>query len=142
MVIVGKDDHKTLDWDKLINQLNIKTRVFRLGFVPEEDISFLYKNASVFCFPSFAEGFGLPPLEAMFYGAPTVVSNSTSLPEICDDASLYIDPNNEKEIALQINKVLTDDDFRKSLIAKGKLRASSFSWEKAAEKILNILKSI
>ncbi|MCX7551338.1 glycosyltransferase family 4 protein [Xanthomarina sp. F2636L] len=142
LVIVGKDDHKTMDWDRLINQLNIKNRVFKLGFVPEDDIPFLYKNASVFCFPSFAEGFGLPPLEAMFYNTPTVVSKTTSLPEVCGDASLYVDPKNEKEIASQINKILSDDTVRKSLIAKGKIRVKSFSWEKAAKEVLTILKSV
>lgn len=142
LVIVGKDDHKTIDWDSLIKKLNITNRVYRLGFVPEEDISFLYKNASVFCFPSFAEGFGLPPLEAMYYGTPTVVSNTTSLPEVCGNASLYVNPNNEEEIAKQINKVLSDESFRESLILKGKSRIKSFSWEKAAKEVLTILKSI
>ncbi|WP_338732245.1 glycosyltransferase family 4 protein [Mangrovimonas cancribranchiae] len=142
LVIVGKDDHKTMDWDSLIKQLNITTRVYRLGFVPEEDISFLYKKACVFCFPSFAEGFGLPPLEAMSYGVPTVVSNTTSLPEVCGDASLYIDPNNEKDIALQINTILSDDNLKETLIKKGRLRAKSFSWEKAARQVLTILESL
>ncbi|MGY0391276.1 glycosyltransferase family 4 protein [Bizionia sp. KMM 8389] len=142
LVIVGKDDHKTIDWDALIAELNIQNRVIKLGFVPEEDIGYLYKKAGVFCFPSFAEGFGLPPLEAMFYGVPTVVSNTTSLPEVCGDASLYINPNNSKDIALQINKILSDTSLQETLIAKGNIRASVFSWEKAAKEILTILKAI
>jgi len=142
LVIVGKDDHKTVDLDKLINNLNLSKRVIRLGFVSIEDITSIYKKASVFCFPSFAEGFGLPPLEAMYYGTPTVVSNTTSLPEICNDASLYVDPNKEDEIATQVNKLLNDKRLREDIIEKGKRRAASFSWEKAAKEILTIIKSI
>lgn len=142
LVIVGKDDHKTLDWDIIIKELNLKNRVIRVGFVPAEDIALFYKKASVFCFPSYAEGFGLPPLEAMFYGTPTVVSNTTSLPEVCGDATLYVNPNNEDEIASQVNILLTDENLRETIITKGKLRASKFSWEKAAMEIISILKSI
>lgn len=142
LVIVGKDDHKTIDLDGQINKLNLSQRIVRLGFVSSKDIASIYKKANVFCFPSFAEGFGLPPLEAMHYGTPTVVSNTTSLPEICNDASLYVDPNKEDEIATQVNKLLDDKRLREDIIKKGKQRASLFSWEKAAKEILTIIKSI
>ncbi|MBV7269171.1 glycosyltransferase family 4 protein [Winogradskyella luteola] len=142
LVIVGKSEHKTIDLDFLIEQLNIKDRVIKVGFIEFEDIEFFYKNANVFCFPSFAEGFGLPPLESMYYGTPVVVSNTTSLPEICGDSVLYVDPNNPAEIANQINIILGNEEVKNNLIKKGKQRASEFSWEKASTEILNILKTI
>jgi len=142
LVIVGNDDHKTINWDKLIDSLQLSNRVIRVGYVASEDIHLFYKNASVFCFPSFAEGFGLPPLEAMYYKTPTVVSNTTSLPEVCSDASLYVNPKNIEDIALKINQVLASKDLQHQLIEKGKKRVLSFSWKKAANELLYILKSI
>ncbi|MDY2586476.1 glycosyltransferase family 4 protein [Winogradskyella aquimaris] len=142
LVIVGKSDHKTFDLDQLTDSLKVKDRVVKVGYIQFEDIEFFYKNAFVFCFPSFAEGFGLPPLEAMHYGTPVVVSNKTSLPEVCGDSALYIDPNKPSEIANQVNLLLNSQSLRNKLIKKGKQRSSEFSWEKASSEILNILKTI
>ena len=142
LVIVGKDDHKTLDWEGIIDNLDIKDRVLKVGYVEAEDIQSFYRSASVFCFPSFAEGFGLPPLEAMFYDTPVVVSNTTSLPEVCGDAALYIDPNDPEDIAEKISVILNDPTVNMDLKKKGKDRIAMFSWEKASSEILSILKSI
>ncbi len=142
LVIVGKDDHKTINWDRLVTDLGLSERVIRVGHVPFEDIPLFYQNATLFCFPSFAEGFGLPPLEAMYYETPTVVSNTTSLPEVCGDASLYVNPENIDEISSQINRVLNDDALKDQLIEKGKKRVKLFSWDKAAKELLQILKSV
>ena len=142
LVIVGSEDHKTMNWNHLIETLGLKNRVVKTGFVATEDIKFFYQRASVFCFPSFAEGFGLPPLEAMHYGVPVVVSNTTSLPEVCADSAFYADPEKPLEIANQINKILDDTNVSKALIKKGHQRVSMFSWEKASTEILDILKSI
>ncbi|WP_138432504.1 glycosyltransferase family 4 protein [Winogradskyella algicola] len=142
LVIVGKSDHKTSNLDQLINHLKVNDRVFKVGYIDFEDIEFFYKNALIFCFPSFAEGFGLPPLEAMYYGTPVVVSNKTSLPEVCGDSALYIDPNDPSEIANQINLLLENNILRNNLIEKGKQRSSEFSWKRASNEILNILKTI
>ncbi|MGS2725678.1 glycosyltransferase family 4 protein [Psychroserpens sp. BH13MA-6] len=142
LVIVGKDDHKTLDWNLLIEDLDIADRVIKVGFVSHSDIGKFYQMAKVFCFPSYAEGFGLPPLEAMYYGTPTVVSNATSLPEVCEDAALYVDPNKITDIANQVNKLLNDDRLYETMVAKGKARAATFSWKKAAKELLSVLKSV
>ena len=88
-----KKDNKTFDIDEYIIQNNLSNRVKLLGFVKNEDLRLILSNAFVFAFPSFAEGFGLPPLEAMKSGVPVIVSNTTCLPEICGNAALYCSPN-------------------------------------------------
>lgn len=142
LVIVGENDHKSVNLDGLIKELNIEDRVIKVGYVETEDIGLFYSCAEVFCFPSFAEGFGLPPLEAMYFKTPVVVSNKTSLPEICGDAALYIDPNLPADIALKLNKVIRNNDVKEELVQKGYRRSQHFSWTKSATEILNILKSL
>ena len=142
LVIVGKEDHKTFDWNKIVKELKIKDRVFKLGYVESKDIGRIYKEASIFCFPSFAEGFGLPPLEAMHYNIPVVVSDKTSLPEVCGEAALYVDPNNPDDIAKKINYLIDNPKIRTELIEKGKEKVKQYSWVKASKEILSILKSI
>ena len=142
LVIVGKEDHKILDLDLMAKELNISDRTIKVGFIDFEDIRHFYEEAEVFRFPSFAEGFGLPPLESMHYGTPVVVSNTTSLPEVCGDAALYADPSNPKEIADNVSALINDQNLNAKLIKKGKERASQFSWETASREILRILKTI
>lgn len=142
LVIIGRKDHKMFDLDKLISELNLSKRVLKMGYLPKEEIACFYKEASVFCFPSFAEGFGLPPIEAMHYETPVVVSNTTSLPEICSDSALYVDPKDYKDLANKINTIVNNNEIRNTLIEKGRKRALEFSWEKAAKEVLNIMKSI
>jgi hypothetical protein len=98
----------------------------------------LIKNASVLVFPSFYEGFGLPPLEAMSYGCPLVVSRVASLPEVCGDAAIYVDPYDAQSIAGGIQKVLADNVLRRSLVRKGFERAKLFSWKESAQQHLRI----
>ncbi|MCF1190314.1 glycosyltransferase family 4 protein [Mangrovimonas sp. AS39] len=140
LVIVGKNDHKSLDLNKLMTNLKISHRVIQTGYVPEEDIPFLYNRATLFCFPSFAEGFGLPPLEAMQYHTPVVVSNNTSLPEVCGEAAIYIDCKSPMDIAEKINRILDNENLQRELIEKGNKQVKKFSWEKTAKNVLKILK--
>ncbi len=120
------------------------------GFVSEKvtikknaklsEILELYKKASLFVFPTLYEGFGLPPIEAMACGCPVVVSNTTSLPEVCGDAAEYVDPSDIKSIADGILKVLGNDKLRIELSKKGIERAKQFTWEKTARATLEIIK--
>jgi len=112
------------------------------GFVSDEELATWYKLASVFVFPSFYEGFGLPGLEAMAAGVPVVSSNRSSLPEIYQDAALYFNPLKPQEIADKIKLVLKNDKLRESLIEKGKIIAGKYSWEKTARETLKIYKEI
>ena len=117
-------------------------RVQILNRVTDSQLVKLYSEASVFVFPSLYEGFGIPPLEAMACGTPVVVSNASSLPEVCGDAALYVNPNDPVDIARKINMILEDCRLREELIRKGMERAKLFSWDKSAIKLKNIIDSI
>ncbi|MEZ0328501.1 MAG: glycosyltransferase family 1 protein [Dissulfuribacterales bacterium] len=109
-----------------------------LGYIPEDHLACLYSMAKVFVYPSFYEGFGLPPLEAMACGAPVIVSNTSSMPEVCGNAAVYITPKNVAQIASTILNLLKDHDLRKTLSEAGRRRATLFSWDKAAEAHLQL----
>lgn len=113
-----------------------------LGYVKNEELVDLYRGASCFVYPSLYEGFGLPPLEAMACGCPVVVSQVTSLPEICGDAACYVDPYDVESMAEGMHKVLMDEAMRQNLIKKGLERAKLFSWEKAAKEHLKVFDEV
>jgi glycosyltransferase involved in cell wall biosynthesis len=138
IVIVGKKDGFITGDSTLFGLIKtipglIDSIVFT-GFVDDEDISTIYHNASVFVFPSIYEGFGFPPLEAMSNGCPVIVSNKSSMPEICENAVIYFDPFNENEISEKLSEVLTNKDLQHQLIKRGKLLVENFKWETAASK--------
>jgi glycosyltransferase involved in cell wall biosynthesis len=109
-----------------------------LGYVPEGELGPLYGAARVLVYPSLYEGFGLPPLEAMACGCPVVVAETASLPEICGDAAVYVDPLDEERIAAGIRGVLEDEACREELIRKGTARAARFTWERSAREHLRV----
>lgn len=142
LVIVGKKEgfitgDRAL-FDLINDDVDLNSRVVFTGFVDDEDLPAFYQMASVFVFPSLYEGFGLPPLEAMACGCPSVVSNTASIPEICADASCYVDPESIDSIAEGINKVLADPHYSKCLIDRGDARVKQFSWEESARLHLDI----
>ncbi len=104
------------------------------GFVSDTELETLYKGAALYVFPSFYEGFGLPPLEAMSYNLPIAASNASCLPEILGEAAVYFDPHQPTEMAAVFFKTLTDQAMRHALIAAGQKRYPRFSWKKLAEK--------
>jgi glycosyltransferase involved in cell wall biosynthesis len=121
---------------------NVEDKVKFLDFVENEDLPSLYKNALCFVLPSLYEGFGLPVLEAMKYGCPVLISNVSSLPEAGGDAALYFDPENADEIAKTIEKVISDEKLRQDMIKKGYTQIKQFSWEKTAQKTLDVLQEL
>jgi alpha-1,3-rhamnosyl/mannosyltransferase len=108
------------------------------GYVPQADLPALYSGADCFIYPSYFEGFGLPPLEAMKCGAPVIVGNRTSLPEVVDDAAVLVDPFEVGDIAAGIAKVINDSTLRSSLRTKGLERARVFDWRETARKTLAV----
>ena len=116
--------------------------IYFTDFVSEGQLRWLYENCAAYVFPSLAEGFGLPGLEAMMHGAPVVSSNATCLPEIYGDGAHYFDPLDLPAMADAINEVLTDENLRKSLIANGHKRAASFSWKRMAEQTLEVYNQV
>lgn len=123
---------------ELVNELGLRDSVTFLDTINEESLPSIYNIADVFVFPSFAEGFGLPPLEAMACGTPVVSSSATSLPEVTADAALLIDPFNTKQLKETLSQVITSEELQAQLSQKGQERAKSFSWEAAAEKMSEI----
>lgn len=109
------------------------------GYVTDGELRALYENASCFVFPSFYEGFGLPPLEAMHCGCPVIVSERASLPEVCGSAAIYCDPDDPAHIARQLRRVLESATLRGELREAGLKRARMFSWERAAGQLEELL---
>ncbi len=107
-----------------------------LGLVQDEDLPPLYRQATLFAFPSLYEGFGLPVLEAMACGTPVLCSNRSSLPEVAGDAALLVDPESEKGLTAAMERMLVDDAMRKELVRRGIARAGLFTWERAARQLL------
>ncbi|MDZ4722663.1 MAG: glycosyltransferase family 1 protein [candidate division Zixibacteria bacterium] len=122
--------------------LSLSKRIEFVGRVDDTELCRLYQKAELFVFPSYYEGFGLPPLEAMMCGCPTVVANAASIPEVCGDASLYIDPLNVEDIASGIVRLLGDLDLRAKLKAKGLERARMFNWNKSATQLLELISKL
>jgi glycosyltransferase involved in cell wall biosynthesis len=106
------------------------------GFVPYPILRVFYQSATLFAFPSLYEGFGLPPLEAMANRTPVIASNTSSLPEVLDDAAVLVNPENVFDIARGMKLILSDDVLRQKLIQKGTEQVSKFSWKVAAQKVL------
>lgn len=144
LVVVGRKGWKYEEVFQTVNEFDtgIRNRIVFTGIVSDSDLLYLYNGAALFAYPSFYEGFGLPPLEAMACGCPVVVSNTASMPEACGDAACYIDPYNVNSITEGINKVITDKGFKKALIQNGLERVKLFSWEKTAKEFLEIFNGI
>lgn len=109
------------------------------GFVEEADKPYLYNMAKIFVYPSFFEGFGFPPLEAMACGLPTIVSHTSSLPEVVGNAALMIDPYNIDELTWAMKTALLDQGLRRELTQRGIIQAKKFSWQKCAQEVLDVL---
>ena len=139
LILVGARNAVFSD-TKLGSILRKTENVVLAGYIRDDELIALYRNALCLVYPSLYEGFGLPPLEAMACKCPVVVSRTASLPEVCADAAYYVDPHNVDSIAEGIYKVATDDQLRKTLIEKGSKQVTAFSWEKSAQKLLESIK--
>lgn len=143
LVIVGKKEGFIVGDDEVTKiATTLGDRVYFTGYIDDDMLMQYYAQADVFVFPSMYEGFGLPPLEAMAAGCPTIVSNRASIPEICKEASLYCDPLDIDKMAETILSLIADDELKASLIVKGKEVAKQFSWEKSAEETIDVIKGV
>ncbi len=115
-----------------------KGRVLITGWLTDKELAALYRSARAFVFPSKYEGFGLPVLEAMSYGIPTVCSNASCLPEIAGGAALLVNPDDHAAIAEAIERACKDEVVRDQLITRGRERAAEFLWEKTARGTLDV----
>lgn len=129
--------------DEIMDYINKnKKYIHYLGFISDIELAKVYNLASCFIFPSFYEGFGIPPLEAMACGTPVICSNTSSLPEVGGEAVLYCNPFDIDDIKNKIELLLKDKDLQNDLIKKGLKRAQLFSWEKSAREHLEIFKKV
>jgi glycosyltransferase involved in cell wall biosynthesis len=126
----------------LKNSPELARRVYFTGFIEDADMPSIYANATVFVFPSLYEGFGIPPLEAQACLCPVVSSAEASLREVCGDSVIFCDPLSPLDISDKIDKVRCSMELRNELVAKGAANIKRFSWEKSANMILFIIKSI
>lgn len=136
MVVFGRPGWLYEDILAAPQRLGIADHVRFLSFLDDRDLPAVYNLSSAFVYPSIYEGFGLPPLEAMACGTPTVVSNAASLPEVVGSAALQVDPTDVDGLAARLIQVMTDDDTRATLRTTGPVQAQSFSWTTAAETVL------
>jgi glycosyltransferase involved in cell wall biosynthesis len=109
------------------------------GFVSDGELKALYGNAACLVFPSLYEGYGLPPLEAMYCGCPVITSTEASLPEVCGDAALYCDANSVEDIAAKIETMTSQAELRESHRRRGLARAQQLKWDGAANRMVQIL---
>ena len=138
LVLVGREDYFYRRLKDYISHFSFLISPTCTDFVPDEDLEILYKQASLFVFPSLAEGFGLPPLEAMARGVPVVSSNRSCLPEVLGEAALYFDPENYEQMAEAMHQGLTDEEMRFELRGKAREELLRYSGEKLARKTVDI----
>ncbi|HXH26518.1 MAG TPA: glycosyltransferase family 1 protein [Candidatus Acidoferrum sp.] len=118
------------------------TGVIYTDFVPDAQLAWLYQHCATYVFPSLMEGFGLPGLEAMSFGAPVASSSATCLPEIYKEGAHYFNPHSVDDMVVKINEILSNVELRGTLIKAGKLVAGSYSWRRMAEETLKAYRSV
>jgi glycosyltransferase involved in cell wall biosynthesis len=136
---------KGWDFDGIFNEMasspEIRERIIVTGYVPDHDLAPLYSGAMMFVYPSYYEGFGLPPLEAMQCGVPIITSNTSSLPEVVGQAGIMVDPNDADELCQAMLKIYNSADVRKKMFLDSMAQAQKFSWKRCAEQTIDTYKA-
>ncbi|TGL27408.1 glycosyltransferase family 4 protein, partial [Leptospira bourretii] len=125
---------------KFGEKFNSKVRF--LGFIPDNELAFIYSGGLFFVYMSLYEGFGLPPLEAMQCGLPVISSNSSSLPEVIGKAGILLDPNDKEGLKEKMESLISDSNYRKFLSTLSLEQSSQFTWEKTAKVVKDIYSQI
>ena len=113
-----------------------------LGYVSRAERNWLYSNASLFIYPSYYEGFGFPPLEAMGQGRPTITSDASSIPEVVGDAALTVNPYSVIDLSQAMEILLEDESLRAYFSKRGQARVSFFSWSQTSRNYFSLFKKI
>ena len=135
-------------WDnprvrKALADRGLRNQVLLPGFIPESEVVELLNGATAFLYPSFAEGFGMPNLEAMACGCPVITTAVFAIPEIVDDAALLMrDPRDDQDLARKMELLASDAGLRRELIAKGLKQAACFSWDRSVETLLDVYRNL
>jgi len=136
LVVIGKKDY----WQEKLKRHN--RAITFLGYIAQDKLVAYYQHASLFVFPSLSEGFGLPPLEAMAFGAPVLSSNRTAIPEACGDAAEYFDPRSVKDLSEKIEGLLDDPKRRQEMSRLGKEQVKKFSWKRMAQQTIQVYNEV
>jgi glycosyltransferase involved in cell wall biosynthesis len=142
LVIAGRLDHRYPEAYEEVHHLGLADKVVFCGYLNDASLGALYKASDVFVCPSFYEGFGMPPIEAMSFGIPVVASNRTALPEVLGNAALFIDPANPQEMAETIMRVLLQPTLARQLRQAGLKRAAEFSPQRAAKQYVDLYRQL
>jgi glycosyltransferase involved in cell wall biosynthesis len=142
LLLIGDSAEEHSDLRRAVLRSRVQGDVRFLGFVPHPVLRVFYSRASAFLFPSLYEGFGLPPLEAMAHGTPVLTSSASSLPEVFSQAALMVNPENIFEIARGIRQILTEDVLREALVRRGYELVQKYSWERSAEQVQDVYRSV
>ena len=140
LVVCGRKNWKYESLFKEIDRLRLGHQLRLLGSVSDKDLRALYQAAFIFIYPSLFEGFGFPPLESMAAGVPVIVSNATSLPEVCGKAALYADPYDEEDLAARMRELIEDSTRYDKLRQAGLRQVKKFSWTTCAHKTIQVYK--
>lgn len=138
LVIAGAQGWLTEALERRLAPLKRNGEVKQLGYLLQEELPLIYSGAHAFAFPSLYEGFGLPVLEAMASGIPTLTSNRSSLPEVAGDAALLVDPEDVDALTAGLERLLTDSDWRAAAIERGLRQASRFSWTRCVDETVAV----
>jgi glycosyltransferase involved in cell wall biosynthesis len=138
LVFAGGKGWLMEDFQKHLSELGIATQVLLLGYVTDDELIWLYRNCYANLYPSLFEGFGLPVLEGMQFGAPTVTSSSTSMPEVVGDAGIVLDPENVEAWAQMMLRLVTRAEVRNQLSDAARLQADRFDWKRSATALLQL----
>jgi glycosyltransferase involved in cell wall biosynthesis len=142
LIIIGGKGWGGVDLGKLIDQYDIVQNIKIKGYVGDDVLSSLYKNAIFLVMPSIYEGFGLPIIEALSYGIPVLTSNCSSMPEVAGDAAILVDPEDSKSISKGLELLIINKDLRNYLAGKAKRQASRFNWDVASKKTLKVIDAL
>ncbi len=138
LVISGYSNWEHSEAYRAVRSAGAADRVRFLPFVSIDELATLYRNATLFVYPSLYEGFGIPVLEAFSSGCPVLASNVTSIPEVGGDAAIYVDPLSEEDIGQAMYRLIQDRELRQSLVQRGVARAQEFSWAETARQTLSV----
>jgi glycosyltransferase involved in cell wall biosynthesis len=142
LVFTGALDHAQRELQEQVKRMGLERHVHFLGYVPEEQLTAVWKGCSVLVFPSLYEGFGIPVLEAMQFGKPVICSNVTSLPEVAGDAALYFDPRKPAEIVQCLEKIIGNRELAADLVNRGHERVLQFQPQEMVKRYLQCLEEV
>ena len=134
LLLAGPSGWRSEEYERALAESSARSRIRRLGFVPDDDLAMLYQSAAAVAIPSISEGFGLPVLEAMAAGGAVVTSSTSSMPEVGGDGAHYVDPMSVEGIAEGLRRVIEDRELNATLRENGRRRAETFTWQETAHR--------